>query len=64
MTFSEFFWGLGDFFTSILYYLQADQIGNLFNDALLILGFVGFGIWMNMQRKYNNAAKSNPDQLK
>lgn len=64
MTFSEFFWGLGDLLTWMLQALQADMIGNMFNDALLILGFIGFGIWMNMQRKFNKAAKSNPDQLK
>lgn len=64
MTFSEFFWGIGDLFAWLLQALQADMIGNMFNDALLILGFIGFGIWMNMQRKYNNQAKSNPDQLK
>ena len=64
MTFSEFFWGLGDLFTWLLQALQGDMIGNSFNTILLVLGFVGFGIWMNKQRKFNNAAKSNPDQLK
>lgn len=64
MTFSEIFWGIGDLFTWLLHYLQADIIGNMFNNALIALGFIGFGIWMNKQRKFNKAAESNPDQLK
>lgn len=64
MTFSEFFWGLGDLLTWMLSLLQADKIGNLFNYALIVLGFIGFFIWMRMQAKYNAQAKSNPDQLK
>lgn len=64
MTFSEFFYGLGDLLTWMLSALQGDMVGNHFNTVLLILGFIGFGIWMNKQRKFNNAAKNNPDQLK
>lgn len=64
MTFSDFFYGLGDLLTWMLQALQADMIGNLFNNALLILGFIGFFIWMNKQRKFNNAAKNDPNQLK
>lgn len=64
MTFSDFFYGLGDLLTWLLHFLQADIIGNIFNDMLLILGFVGFIIWMYKQKKYNDAAKSNPNQLK
>ena len=64
MTFSEFFYGLGDLLTWLLHFLEADIIGNIFNDMLLILGFVGFIIWMFKQKKFNDAAKSNPNQLK
>jgi len=64
MTFSEFFYGLGDLFTWMLEALQGDMIGNHFNTVLLFLGFIGFGIWMNKQRKFNNEAKNNPNQLK
>lgn len=45
-------------------FLFYDNVGNLVNDALLLLGFVGFGIWMNYQRKYNQQAANNPDQIK
>lgn len=64
MTFSEFFWGLGDLLAWTLQVLQGDMIGNIFNYALIVFGFIGFGIWMNMQRKFNKAAESNPDQIK
>lgn len=64
MTFSKFFWGLGDLFAWLLQALQGDMIGNIFNYVLIVFGFIGFGIWMNMQRKFNKAAESNPDQLK
>ncbi len=64
MTFSEFFYGLGDLLTWLLHFLQGDIIGNIFNDMLLILGFIGFFIWMFKQKKYNDAAKSNPNQIK
>ena len=42
-----FQWGFGFF----------EFVQNYFNDLLLLLGFVGFGYWMNVQRKFN--AKSS-----
>jgi hypothetical protein len=38
-------------------FLFYDNIGNLFNDFLLLLGFFGFFYWMNIQKKLNE--KSN-----
>jgi len=64
MTFSEFFYGLGDLLTWLLHFLQGDIIGNIFNNILLALGFIGFFIWMFKQKKFNDAAKSNPNQIK
>ena len=64
MTFSKFFWGLGDLLTWMLQALQGDAIGNTFNYILIVFGFIAFGIWMRMQARYNAAAKSNPNQLK
>ncbi|MEX1192428.1 MAG: hypothetical protein WEA99_10685 [Brumimicrobium sp.] len=54
---------LGDFILMITAFVF-DNIGNIFNDALLILGFVGLFYWLNYQRKYNAEAKRNPDQIK
>jgi hypothetical protein len=42
-----FQWGFGFF----------EFVQNYFNDFLLLLGFFGFGYWMNVQRKFN--AKSS-----
>jgi len=41
-----------------------DNIGNIINYSLIVLGFIGFFIWMSKQVKFNNQAKNNPNQLK
>lgn len=64
MTLSGFFYGIADFMQMTFRLLEADMIGNIFNYACIALGFVGLFIWLNMQKKYNVAAESNPDQLK
>ena len=65
MSSSDFFYGLGDLLTTVLSPLDADWgITSFMNTAILLLGFVGLGIWLNKQRKFNNAAKSNPNQRK
>lgn len=46
--------------TSILF----DNIGNSFNNAMIVLGFIGLFYWLNYQRKFNKEAANNPDQLK
>jgi hypothetical protein len=62
MTLSAFFNWLGDLF---LWTFQIfEVIGNNFNDAVIVLGFVGLFIWLNMQRKFNNKAKHDYDQRK
>ena len=63
MSSKVFFQGLGDFIlwtTEILF----ENVGNMFNTAVILLGFVGLFYWLNVQRKFNNEALSNPDQLK
>ena len=41
-----------------------DTVGNVFNYSCIVLGLVGLFIWLNKQRKYNQEAESNPNQLK
>lgn len=41
-----------------------DWVGNKANYLFLILGFVGFFMWMNFQRKFNDKAKNTPGQIK
>ena len=63
MTSTDIIKGVGDFIlwtTEIVY----ENIGNLFNDAMIILGFIGLFIWLRIQHKYNQEAANNPNQLK
>lgn len=46
--------------TSILF----DNIGNSFNNAMIVLGFIGLFYWLNYQKKFNREAENNPNQLK
>ncbi|MEM9051144.1 MAG: hypothetical protein AAGC47_03735 [Bacteroidota bacterium] len=34
------------------------------NYIFLVIGFLGMFYWLNMQRKYNNQAANNPNQIK
>jgi hypothetical protein len=61
MSITDIIYSIGDAFQC--FFLFYDNVGNLFNDFLLILGFVGFFYWMNIQKKLN--AKSNvPVEIK
>ena len=52
---NDFIYSVGDMFQwSFQFY---DQVQNLFNNFLILLGFFGFGYWMNVQHKLNK--KSN-----
>lgn len=54
---------IGDFIlwtTELLF----ENIGNLFNDSMIVLGFIGLFIWLRIQHKYNKEAENNPNQLK
>jgi len=48
-------WALGDALEMML--SPYDSIGNLFNDMVILLGFVGLGIWLRLQIKYTRKAK-------
>lgn len=62
MSSATVFYALDDMFqTMFLFY---DNVGNILNDAFLYLGFIGFIIWMNYQRKYNKQAAEKPNQIK
>lgn len=64
MTLSNIFWGIGELLQSTFVLLQQDMIGNKFNYAMIVLGFIGLFYWLNWQRKFNEQAKNNPNQLK
>jgi hypothetical protein len=60
--------------SSTLFYTIADlaqfafapfeMIGDLVNYAFILLGFVGLVIWLTKQKKFNDSAASDPNQLK
>ena len=51
MSTTDIIYSIGDAFQcAFLFY---DNVGNILNDLLLLLGFVGFFYWMNIQRKLN-----------
>lgn len=62
MSSTDIFWGIGDLMTMTFGIFE--WIGNSFNYMLLGLGFVGLFYWLNWQRKFNQQAENNPDQLK
>ena len=60
MSSSDFFWGLGDLFETVLMPLDADWgITSIMNNGILLLGFVGLGFWLHQQRKFNAAAEQS-----
>jgi hypothetical protein len=62
MSSSTIFHAIGDFLTWTLGIF--DVIGNTFNYAVIVLGFVGLFYWLNLQRKFNAQAENDPNQLK
>lgn len=63
MTYTEFVEELGDLLlwtTELLF----ETVGNVFNYAVIVLGFVGLFIWLRLQAKYNREAANDPTKLK
>jgi hypothetical protein len=58
MTLDGFFRGIGSFMQWTFNLLQNDfPLTWFMNTAVIILGFVGLGYWLNLQRKMNAKAK-------
>lgn len=56
-------WGFGDgaqWFLGLIY----DNIGNIFNYSMIVLGFIGLFYWLAKQKGFNDQAANNPNQLK
>ncbi len=60
---STIFYGLGKLFNNYLF-IPFEMVGDLFNWAVIILGFFGLFYWLNIQKKFNQQAKDNPNQIK
>ena len=62
MTSNVIFYGIAKLLqTSFLFY---EFIQNKFNYACIILGFIGLFYWLNYQRKFNQEAENNTNQIK
>ena len=62
MSSSDFFYCIGDFLTWTFGFFEV--VGNVFNNILIVLGFIGMFYWLNWQRKFNEQAKNDPNQIK
>ena len=60
---SSVFYAIGDFMYNVAF-VPMELVGNAFNYSLIALGFVGLFYWLNLQRKFNEKAENNPNQLK
>jgi len=63
MTYTELVESLGDgllWTTEILF----EVVGNVFNYAVIVLGFIGLFIWLRLQAKYNKEAANDPTKFK
>lgn len=63
MTWTDFVYklGFGILWTTDVVF---ENVGNIFNYAVLILGFVGLFLWLYHQNKMNKQAANDPDQIK
>ena len=59
---TEFIYWLGEFFNS--FFGLFEKLGNLPNWSFIVLAFALLGWWMKLQKKYNDEAAANPEQLK
>jgi len=59
---TEFFYGIGDI--AYWFFDLFSKLGNLPNIGFTVLSFVLLFWWMKLQKKYNDEATSNTNQLK
>lgn len=57
------FQAIGDFMTNYGF-IPFEIIGDIMNWLLILLGFFGLFYWLNIQKKLNDKAANNPNQLK
>ena len=63
MTYTDAVYDLGDgilWTTGILF----ENVGNIFNYGVVVLGLIGIFIWLKMQARYIKEAKKKPEHIK
>lgn len=65
---ADVFHAIGDFLTWTFGIFEAKLFGisipELFYSGVILTGFFGLFYWLNLQRKFNAEAESNPNQIK
>ena len=62
MSSTKAFEAIGDFLYGFPFEFY-DNIGNILNYSFLGLGFIGLFYWLNLQRKFDERAKNDPNQI-
>lgn len=62
MSSSTIFYAIADVFQWTFQIFE--HIGDFVNYAFILLGFIGLFIWLNKQKKFNDAAAKSPNKLK
>jgi len=62
MSSSDVIYTIGDLLTASFKFFEV--VGNVFNYSLIALGFFGFFYWMNIQKKLNDKASQDSNQIK
>ena len=62
MNSSGVFYNIG-YYTELMVSVVFDNIGNIFNYACIVLGFIGLFYWLNFQYKDTKAAEKDPNKI-
>jgi len=63
MSSTKVFEAIGDFLYNTIF-LMYDNIGIFCNYSWIVLGFFGLFYWLRAQKKFNDQAANDPNQLK
>jgi hypothetical protein len=61
MSSTQIWWSIGKVLNGAWFY---DNIGDIANYSFILLGFFGLFYWLYNQKKFNDQAAKNPNQLK
>lgn len=61
MSSTQIWWSIGKVLNGAWFY---DNIGDIANYSFILLGFFGLFYWLYNQKKFNDQAAKNPNQIK
>lgn len=62
MSSTPVFYAIGDFLQWTFQFF--DNVGDLLNWSFILLGAFGLVYWLRWQKKFNDQAENNPNQIK